>query len=654
MTKRPSANNHARLWGSLPSCVRPRGYPGQPPRSLAIGPQGNNLPHTVSPRTQTWHGYFLTIPKCLLSVLLLTGTAMAQMDVLTRRGDNARTGVYPHETILTQNAVKTRFGKLWTLFADAKIMAQPLWVSNLVVPPASIIGSTAKVKCAGGCNAVIFATMKGTIYAYMADEKANTANDTLLWATYLSDHVACHCAATGPQNGSGDFDMWAVDDPWWGILGTPVIDRATNSIYAVNWTNDQQYRVYRLDLSTGNLKNGPVAVQGTVGGKTFFPNTPGFVQQRKQRAGLLLANGLLYVAFGGDNPKGLAGWLFVYDAATLALKTVWSPTPNGNNGGIWMAGDAPAADGKGNIYLQSGDGDVDPGKQSFGDSILQLRFQNGGISVAGFFTPCNQMLLQKCDLDQGSAGVVLFDQFLIGGGKNGRLYMIRTDKMPGYTPGPFPPTANACMPDQPDCKDSPDLVQKWQASDGHIHGAPVVWKGPNGQTWLFVMGEGSNLRAFPLEGGQFNAAKVKKSVWIQPKLNPTGNDEKFCQVQQNHGMWMPGGLLGVSSNGTDQGIVWALVPVNGDANSCRGVKGMLLAVAADDVTKELWRSQGKDAKASDTRDSFGLLARFNPPTIANGKVFVPTAGDAEPLRRYNGPRPVPPLGNYYLAVYGLK
>jgi len=22
----------------------------------------NNLPHTVSPRTQTWHGYFLTIP----------------------------------------------------------------------------------------------------------------------------------------------------------------------------------------------------------------------------------------------------------------------------------------------------------------------------------------------------------------------------------------------------------------------------------------------------------------------------------------------------------------------------------------------------------------------------------------------------------------
>ena len=29
---------------------------------LAIGPQVNNLPHTVSARTQTWHAYFFTIP----------------------------------------------------------------------------------------------------------------------------------------------------------------------------------------------------------------------------------------------------------------------------------------------------------------------------------------------------------------------------------------------------------------------------------------------------------------------------------------------------------------------------------------------------------------------------------------------------------------
>jgi hypothetical protein len=587
-----------------------------------------------------------------LALALLVAPAFAQVDVATRRNDVSRSGVNAHETILTHTSVHTKFGKLWTLYADAKIMAQPLYVSNLKVPVASIIGAKAKAKCTGGCNVVIFATMKGTVYAYMADEKPTTQSDTLLWARYLSDGNACKCGATGPQNGSGNFDMWAVDDPWWGILSTPVIDRAANSLYAVTWTNDQQYRLYNLNLTTGHIQKGPVVVQGTVGGQTFAPNTNGFIQRRKQRAGLLLSQGLLYVAFGGDNYDSLAGWLFVYDAATLSLKTVWSPTPKGRNGGIWMAGDAPAADAAGNVYLQSGDGDLDPANQSFGDSLIKLQFQNGALSVAGFFAPCNQMLLRQCDLDQGSSGAVLFDQFVVGGGKNGMLYLMRRDKMAGYQPGPFPPSAAACLPGEPDCTDGPDLVQKWQATMGHIHGAPIVWKGPNNATWLYIMGEGDRLKAFPFQGGKFNVQAVKQGKWSQPVLNQVPP----CQSQANHGMWMPGGLLGVSSNGaaSGTGIVWALVPANGDANSCRGVKGMLVAYNAEDVTKELWRSQGQDAGLSDTKDSVGLLARFNPPTSANGKVFIGTAGDAEPLRRYGGPRPAPSPANYYLAVYGLR
>jgi len=593
------------------------------------------------------------ISRLSVVVFALAITPMiAQVDVLTRRNNNSRSGVNDRETILTQDSVRTRFGKLWTLYADAKIMAQPLSVSNLVVPSISIIGSTAKTKCANGCNAVIFATMKGTVYAYMADQKPTSNNDTLLWATYLSDANACKCIATGPQNGSGNFDMWAVDDPWWGVLSTPVVDRATNSVYAVTWTNDQQYRLYNLNLSTGQIQKGPVVIQGTIGSDTFAPGTSGFIQRRKQRAGLLLSNGFLYVAFGGDNPEGLAGWLFVYDAVTLVMKTVWSPTPNGRNGGIWMAGDAPATDESGNVYLQTGNGDLAPTNQRFGDSIVKLQFQNNAISVKGFFAPCNQMLLNQCDLDQGSSGVVLFDQFVIGGGKDGRLYLMNTANMPGYQPGPFPPTASTCLPAEPDCADAPALIQKWQASSGHIHGAPIVWKGPNNQTWLYVMGEGDPLKAFPFEGGTFNVRSVKQGDWVQPKLNQV----PVCQSQANHGVWMPGGLLGVSSNGSTPGtgIVWAIVPANGDANSCRGVKGMLIAFSAEDATKELWRSQGKSATLPDTKDSFGLLARFNPPMIANGKVFVGTAGDAEPLQRYGAPRPAPGPANYYLAVYGLK
>src|SRR5580704_7226391 len=507
----------------------------------------------------------IMITRFLASALLIAiSPALVQVDVLTRRNDNFRSGVNAHETILTHESVRRRFGKLWTLYADAKIMAEPLYVSNLMVPTANTIGATAKAKCINGCNAVIFATMKGTIYAYMADQKPTTNNDTLLWATYLSNGNASKCDATGPQNGSGNFDMWAVDDPWWGILSTPVIDRAANLLYAVDWTNDQQYRVYGLSLTTGQIEKGPVVIQGSVGAQVFASNTSGWIQRRKQRAGLLLSNGLLYVAFGGDSNEGLAGWLFVYDMATLAMKTVWSPTANGRNGGIWMAGDAPAADGSGNIYLQTGNGDLAPANQSFGDSLIKLRFQNNALSVAGFFAPCNQMLLDQFDLDQGSSGAVLFDQFVIGGGKDGRLYLMRTDKMPGYQPGPFPPPSAACMPGEPDCADSPDLIQKWQASTGHIHGAPIIWKGPSNRTWLYIMGEGDPLKAFPFESGKFNIQAMKRGDWIQPKLNQV----PMCQSQTNHGMWMPGGLLGVSSNGSTQGsgVVWAVVPANGDAN----------------------------------------------------------------------------------------
>jgi hypothetical protein len=585
-------------------------------------------------------------------VASLAQPAFGQSDVLTRRYDNRRSGANIHETALTRSNVRTRFHKLWTLYADAKIMAQPLYVSNLRVPATRIAGAKAKTRCQSPCNAVIVATMKGTVYAYMADEKPESRDDTLLWATYLSDNHACKCGATGPQNGNADFDMWAVDDPWWGVLSTPVVDRATNSLYVVDWTNDQQYRIYNLNLTTGDIQKGPVVVSGQIGNQTFAVGPNGPPQLRKQRAALLLSNGLLYVAFGGDNHEGLAGWLFVYDAPTLALKTIWSPTPAGRNGGIWMAGDGPAADDAGNVYLQSGDGDLNESARSFGESLLKLHFENGGVAVKGFFAPCNQMLLTACDLDQGSSGPVLFDDFVVAGGKNGVLYLMRRDAMAGYAPGPFPPPAAACLPGQPDCKDGPNLLQKWPVASGHIHGAPVVWKSASNQTWLYVMGEGDQLKAFPFAGTAFSIQGMKKAPLRQPMLNAV----PACQSDANHGMWMPGGLLTLSSNGATpgSGILWALVPANGDSNSCRGVKGMLVAFNADDVTEELWRSQGRDAALSDTADSFGLLARFNPPIVANGKVFVPTAGDAEPLRRFAGQRPAAGPANYYLAVYGLK
>jgi hypothetical protein len=112
---------------------------------------------------------------------------------------------------------------------------------------------------------------------------------------------------------------------------------------------------------------------------------------------------------------------------------------------------------------------------------------------------------------------------------------------------------------------------------------------------------------------------------------------------------MPGGMLSVSSQGRTNGIVWAAVPLDGDANQWRGVKGILLAMDAKNVSKTLWTSE-----QAGERDRLGLFAKYVPPTIADGKVFVATYGDDEPRRQYGGnARPQQFPARYRVAVYGM-
>src|SRR5262245_22946332 len=53
-------------------------------------------------------------------------------DVLTQHNDNGRTGANSAETLLNTTSVKPdTFGRLWTLFVDGQVVAQPLYVSQL-------------------------------------------------------------------------------------------------------------------------------------------------------------------------------------------------------------------------------------------------------------------------------------------------------------------------------------------------------------------------------------------------------------------------------------------------------------------------------------------------------------------------------------------
>ena len=129
-----------------------------------------------------------------------------------------------------------------------------------------------------------------------------------------------------------------------------------------------------------------------------------------------------------------------YDAATLQRAVVYNDTPNGVNGGIWMSGQAPAADAGGNLYLSTGNGTVgttsdrrDPINR--GESFLKLTRNGTNLTVASWFTPYNFTNLENGDIDLGSAGILLIPgtTLAFSGGKEGKLYLVNRDNMGGLS-----------------------------------------------------------------------------------------------------------------------------------------------------------------------------------------------------------------------------
>jgi hypothetical protein len=578
---------------------------------------------------------------------LLAAGASGQVNVLTHHNDNRRSGANLQETKLTVASVKQNFGKLWTLFADGQISAQPLYVSGLTVA-----GKT--------FNAVVVATMHNTIYVYDADKKPTQpqSQDALVWAQWLG----------APKAESPDFDSWNTNFPEYGILGTPAIDDQRRTLYVVSWhnANGGEYRIHALDLTKApfpgpgfppvdyrdKVKPAPVITAS-------IPKPGGGVikldpSQQKQRTALLLDHGTLYIGFSSNHEinGSLHGWLLAYDAATLQQKAVWNATPTATNGGIWQAGSGPAADAAGNVYVMIGNGrfDATTGGTNFGDSFLKMKLEGSALTVKDFFTPCNQSLLDRvckggieaCDLDIGSAGPLLMpgttagSTLLIGGGKDGNIYVVDTASM-GHFKAPPTPVAMDCP--------NPNAVQaiigpRWQAGGmgvvGNIHGSHVAWQGP-GTTRVFVWGEEDMLKAYEFKNGKLLTPPTTSLYHAPPG--------------------MPGGMLAISADGTKAGtgIVWALLPYAGDANRERGVQAQLLAFDAQNIKQDIFRSSPPDNPQGP--NSVGLFAKFAPPIVANGKVFVPTYGDKETAGEFGNQNTPPRDGlpkRFYVAVYGLK
>ncbi len=496
---------------------------------------------------------------------LLTAPAA---DVLTQHNDQFRSGANTSETILTPaNVNPAQFGKLFSYAVDGYVYAQPLYVSGLTI--------------AGGQHNVVFvATMEDSIYAFDAD-----ANKTYWHKQFTGGNITpvpiVDIAGVNNANIHGDV----------GILSTPVIDRATSTIYLLARTKDISNKTYyqalhALDLATGAEKfGGPMNI-----------NPPGFdTKLHNQRPGLGLFNGKIYVAWGShEDIKPYHGWLMTFNASTLALERVFNATPGGSEGAIWHAGQAPAFDRAGNVYVTTGNGDWN-GTTQWGQSCLKL---SPTLSVLDWFTVDDYADMNRHDTDFGASGCLLVPgnlgypstSYVLTGGKDGRLFVLDAAGHMGHK---GPRDANA--------------YQMWQAvqigdCSYHIHGSPIYWESKTEGRMIYLWGENDVGKAYKFDGKKFNTTPFTKTAVRSPIT----------------GCGMPGSILSVSANGNTNGIVWASSVYTGDAVHDI-VPGVLRAFDANNLGVELWNS-----RQNKTRDDFGKLAKYVAPTVANGKVYMAT------------------------------
>src|SRR5262249_5644061 len=154
-----------------------------------------------------------------------------------------------------------------------------------------------------------------------------------------------------------------------------------------------------------------------------------------QRPALLLADGIVYVAFCSHRDQSpFHGWVFAYDDETLEQISLHCTTPDATQGGICMSGQGPAADAEGQIYCMTDNGSFSADQtngREYGDSFVKLHLVGDALQVADYFTPYNQATLSIGDTDLGSSGPLLLPDtsLILEGGKDGVLYLVDRTNM---------------------------------------------------------------------------------------------------------------------------------------------------------------------------------------------------------------------------------
>ncbi len=504
--------------------------------------------------------------------------APAGPDVTTYHYDNTRQGWNAQETILTPNNVNAQqFGLLGVYPVDGKVDAAPLYAGAQTVQAGAVLVTE---------NVVYAATEHDSVYAL------NPATGAQAWRT----------SVLGAGETPSDARNCGQVTPEIGITATPVIDRKYGphgAIFVVGLSKDASGgyhdRLHALDLSTGaELPGSPTEIAATYLGQGVNSQNGENVfdpAQYVERVGLTLANGTIYLGWSSHcDIAPYTGWVMGYSEQTLRQTTVLNLTPNGSDGSIWMSGYGIAADANNNLFLADANGTLDagldangfPSRGDYGNGILRLS-TTGGLAVADYFEPYNTTAESAEDQDLGSGGAMLLPdltdstgrtvQLMVVAGKDSNIYVADRNNL-----GKFNGNGAA----------NSNLYQEVMRAVPN-----GVWAGPayfNGT--VYYGGVNDVLRAFPIANA---------------KLSGTPGSESATSFAY------PGATPSVSSNGTQNGIVWAL-------ESASGAPAVLHAYDAMNLGHEFYNSK----EAANGRDGFGLGNKFLTPVVVNGMVFVGT------------------------------
>src|SRR5262249_15805545 len=454
--------------------------------------------------------------------------------------DSFLSGANTHETVLTPaNVDPTNFGNLFNYAIDGYAYAQPLYVPNLTVN--------------GGTHNVVFAaTEHDSVYAFDGDGGGQ------LWKRSFIDPANGVTTVPQPDVISGDIV------PEIGITGTPVIDGATNTMYVVVKTKEvvagtahYVQRLHALDITTGQDRavNGVVTIgDTTIGGPDGgYTDTTAIsvlgtgvgsdgttlrfnALRENQRTALTLANGNVYIAWASHGDNGpYHGWVVGYQASNLSLVKTFNTSPNGNASGIWESGGGLGVDAAGNLYFATGNGfpeaghlGFDPSIGSYSETVLKLS-TTGQLSVADYFTPFDWQNLDNNDADLGSGGTMLLPDavgspahrhLLVETGKSGKIYLIDRDNLGQNVPPPRPDP----------------LAQPLQLGPAGVWGNPAFFQDSPTTGIIYYQGSADVMKAFRISNGTLSGPITLSATYFN----------------------FPGSQPSISSNGTSDGIVWAL------------------------------------------------------------------------------------------------